>query len=90
MTARRRRKAAAPVDLYDEHCRRVAREAEGWIAAHGRGAWRDEMAARRAHQNALDLITWQLDAQVIADDRHSRPVEIPADELALWSVGGAS
>ena len=87
MTARKRLRKVAPTDLYGQHAKRVAREAEGWIAAHGRGSWRDEMAARRAHQNALDLITWQLDAQVIADDRHPRPADIPTDDLMLWTVG---
>jgi hypothetical protein len=83
VTARKRPRKGAPVDLYGEHCKRVAAEAEAWIAAHGRGSWRDELAARRAHQNALDLITWQLDAQVIADDRHRKyELNEPTNESA--------
>jgi hypothetical protein len=55
VSARKRPTEVAPVDLYDAHCQRVAREAEGWIAARGRGAWVAEMARRRAWQNVADL-----------------------------------
>lgn|GEM_PF-3851270 len=95
MTARRRQRR--PVDLYAEHGKRVAAEAEGWIAAHGRGAWIDEMAARRAHQNALDLLRLELGAQVIDDDRRSRVPDHPVHDPTLsdeWSAplrtGGAA
>lgn len=47
MTARKRPRKVAPTNLYDVHCRRVAREAGSFIAANGRGAWIDEMARRR-------------------------------------------
>ena len=47
MTARKRSRKVAPTDLYGQHAKRVAREAGGFIAANGRGAWVDEMARRR-------------------------------------------
>lgn len=87
MTARRRpRRVATPTDLFAEHCKRAAAEAEGWITAHGRGAWLDELTARRAHQNALDLLRFTLDAQVIADHRRPAVADPPEAELFAQST----
>jgi len=84
VTARRRQRR--PVDLYAEHCKRVAAEAEAFTGAYGRGAWIDEMTARRAHQNALDLLSLELDAQVIADHRRPCVVDPPAADLFAQST----
>jgi hypothetical protein len=83
------RRPRQPVDLYVEHCKRVAAEAEAFIGAYGRGAWIDLLTERRAHQNGLDLLRLGLDAQVIADHRRPCVVDPPAADLFAQSTDWA-